>query len=464
MNGPAADPAPSALRLWPSHVGAQIIALVVLAALFTYVGNILIVRSFERPPDTARADMQSTNVLFAALPVLSDMAPDRRQSVVDLVNIMAPVLDLRLETKPDLPASAMRRDARGPFTELGVRGGQLYSLGMTETGDRRLDRIAVVFADGSGLYAQMPLPPQPPPSFWSPQQFMMGNWLILLVVVLPLALLWAVRSVSRPLRRFARAAEDFSIDGPHAPLPERGPEEIRVAARALNRMRDRVAAMATDRTRMLSAVGHDLRTPVTRMRLRAEFITDPDIRSGQLRDLERMDAMIDDALVFLRDGQVQGTRAAADLASLIQTLVDDFVDMGANVGFSGPDRMVCRVEADALGRAIENLVQNAIKFGTKVEVGLTALPPTTTGGPGQAEIRVEDDGPGIAADDRATMLKPFVTGDSARGGEAGGFGLGLSIAEAIVIAHGGQMVLDDSSLGGLLVRVVLPCPTVPVSA
>ncbi|MBU1176140.1 MAG: HAMP domain-containing protein [Alphaproteobacteria bacterium] len=457
------------VRFLPRRVGAQIAALVVMAALFTYIGNDLLIRSFDPRPNGG-GSMMNGNVLFAALPVMAEAAPAKRQAVVDLVNLMAPNLNLSFEAEMPVPENARplhgraeperqnqgappgeaRNDAAPGMDIDRFAGLRLYSLGTSTLDGDSFDQILVVFPDGSGLHAYMPLPPQPPSGWWFSPQFMMGNWLVLLVFVLPLALVWAVLSVSRPLRRFARAAEDFSFDGAYTPLPETGPEEIRVAARALNAMRSRIAVMAADRTRLLSAVGHDLRTPVTRMRLRAEFIPDAEIRAGQLRDLARMETMIDATLSYLRDGQAQGARAPTDLVSLLQAMIDDFADLGADISLSAPERLICTIDPDAFGRMIDNLVQNGLKFGSRVEMRLLAAADDSI------EIRVEDDGPGIREAERAEMLKPFVTGDASRSGNRDGFGLGLSIAEAVARAHGGTLTLGDSALGGLMARIVLP--------
>ena len=439
-------------RLVPRRIGAQIFVLVVVAALFTYAENAMLLRSFEGPSQGGHA-MSAGNIMFSALPILAETAPEKRQSIVDLVNLMAPELDMSLIPNVEIPATATEFGPEGEAPDnardapsLLRDTARLYRLGeVDEAQDERLSHTLAVLPDGTGIHALLPLPP----ALFSPK-FIIGNWLVLLVIILPAALIWGIVSVARPLRRFANAAEQFSIDGPYAPLPETGPEEIQVAARALNAMRNRIAIMTTDRTRMLSAVGHDLRTPVTRMRLRAEFIADADIRAGQLRDLARMEAMIDNTLSYLRDGQASGTRIPTDLASLMQTLIDDYADLESRVGLTTPERLVASVEPDAFRRMIENLVQNGLKFGARVEVTLVERDGNAI------EIRVEDDGPGIPGNKRREMLKPFVTGDAARRGERDGFGLGLSIAEAIARAHGGTLDLGESAHGGLLVRIVLP--------
>ena len=443
------------MRFLPRRVGAQIFALVIAAALFTYAENTLLLQRFDPPPNGGPA-MSAGNIMFSAMPILSETVPEKRQSIVDLVNLMAPALNMSIIPDVEIPATATQF---GPGTDAQATSdnppprrdmAKMYRLGeIVETANGRLSRTLAVLPDGTGIHALLPMPPEPPPALFSPQ-FMMGNWLVLLVIVLPAALIWGIVSVSRPLRRFADAAEEFSIDGPYAPLPETGPEEIQVAARALNTMRNRIAIMTADRTRMLSAVGHDLRTPVTRMRLRAEFIEDEDIRAGQLRDLARMETMIDNTLSYLRDGQAPGARAPNDLASLMQTLIDDYADLESEVGLTAPERLVATIEPDAFRRMIENLVQNGLKFGTRVEVTLMQRDDRSI------EIRVEDNGPGIPEAERLEMLKPFITGDSARSGNRSGFGLGLSIAEAIARAHGGALDLGESSLGGLQVRITLP--------
>ena len=157
----------------------------------------------------------------------------------------------------------------------------------------------------------------------------MSFTLLFVVVSVTLLGLWATRALRTPLSGFAKAAEGFSLDGTIAALPERGPEEIRAVARAFNRMRERIRKLVDDRTRLLAAMGHDLRTPITRLRLRSEFIADEDLRRQMLRDLDQMKAMTDGVLSFLRDGRAaRERRPSVDVASLLQTVCDQFADMG----------------------------------------------------------------------------------------------------------------------------------------
>lgn len=281
--------------------------------------------------------------------------------------------------------------------------------------------------------------------------FVSGLWtstLLFLVASVTLLGLWAGRALSSPLSAFARAAEDFSLNRSSEPLPENGPEEIRSAARALNRMRERVTALMNDRTRMLAAISHDLRTPITRLRLRSEYIEDPAQRTQTVRDLDQMQSMLESVLSLLRsESPVKPT--LVDVAALLQMVCEQFSDSGFAVTYSGPGRAAFVLRPDEVIRAVTNLVENATRFGTRIEVALSMIEDRLL-------IDVSDDGPGIPDERKAAMLEPFVRGEDARTmDETAGFGLGLSIAQAIVTAHGGTLELLDNAPKGLRVRLQL---------
>jgi signal transduction histidine kinase len=270
------------------------------------------------------------------------------------------------------------------------------------------------------------------------------------VVSVTLLSLWAARALTAPLSSFAKAAEDFSLNGAAAPLHERGPEEIRSVARALNRMRERITTLIDDRTKMLAAISHDLRTPITRMRLRAEFIEDEAHRSRMLRDLEQMRSMLEAVLSFLRNDRKLESMTLVDIASTLQLVTDQFADMGHKVAYDGPEHAMATVRPDDLHRSVTNLVENAVRYGAEATIRLRVSPDTAT-------IEVEDDGPGISDTRKEVMLEPFVRGDDARNmDEAAGFGLGLSIARTIATAHHGALSLNDRQPHGLIVRIQLP--------
>ncbi|WP_246721969.1 ATP-binding protein [Methylosinus sp. H3A] len=261
--------------------------------------------------------------------------------------------------------------------------------------------------------------------------------------------LWAAISLTRPLTNFANVVEGFGLDSVPAQLPEAGPEEVRKATRAFNRMQRRIAEMAAQRTRMLAAVSHDLRTPITRMRLRAEYLETGDTKAKLVRDLDQMEAMVCGCLTYLRGG-AQQEMVVLDLASLLQPVVDQFTDLGSIVRYNERSHISVRGNPDDLDRAFSNLLDNAVKYAENPEIELFERD-------GDAVVEVSDRGPGIPSDQREAMLEPFERGcaDTTAHAEEG-FGLGLAIARAIVEAHGGRLVLDERVGGGLIARVSLP--------
>ncbi len=262
--------------------------------------------------------------------------------------------------------------------------------------------------------------------------------------------LWAARQLAVPLAKFADAAERFTADTSSTPIVESGPLEVRRAARALNNMQARVLKLIADRTRMLAAVSHDLRTPITRLRLRAEDIENAELRSQILRDLGTMQNLVQSALSFLRGQGEQDAVVKADLPALLQTICDGFSDTGRALQYSGPAHLYVSCEPDQLMRAVENIIDNGLKFGRSVAVRVHQQ--------GQdAVIEIQDDGPGIADAEKLRVIEPFYRGDAARDLNKGdSFGLGLSIAHSIVERNGGKLELTDGRPAGLLARITLP--------
>ncbi len=259
-----------------------------------------------------------------------------------------------------------------------------------------------------------------------------------------------VRWLSRPLGAFARAAQSFSEGAAASPVAETGPREVRALARAFNDMQARIARLILDRTQALAAVSHDLKTPITRLRFRAEEIADPDLAGAVARDLDEMERMIDQTLAFLRGERRDEELRPVDLVTILETVADGLADRGAEVTLDVPDRAVIAGRRLALKRAFGNLAENAVKYGGKARISLVE-------GRDDLVVEIEDDGPGIAPGDRARALEPFVRLEPSRNVETGGFGLGLTIAASIVDGHGGTLaLLDGEGGGGLLVRVTLP--------
>ncbi|PWC81018.1 histidine kinase [Azospirillum sp. TSH100] len=273
-------------------------------------------------------------------------------------------------------------------------------------------------------------------------------------VILVVSLL-AARKAAAPLAGFAAAAERLSVDGQADPLREEGPRELRSAIRAFNRMQARLARFVTDRTQMLAAIGHDLRTPITRLRLRAELVDDPEMQRRMLADLDEMEAMISATLAFARDDAQREPRGRFDLADLLQSLCDDRVDAGHRALYDGPAHVVAEGRPVALRRALANLMDNAIKYGG----GFTVRLETGADGASQhrnALIHIDDDGPGIPEAEFEKVFAPFYRLERSRSRDTGGVGLGLSTARSIIRGHGGDVTLSNRSEGGLRATVTLP--------
>ncbi|MFM2044523.1 MAG: hypothetical protein RLY86_3099 [Pseudomonadota bacterium] len=261
---------------------------------------------------------------------------------------------------------------------------------------------------------------------------------------------WVLGFTTRPLRRFAAAANRLGVDMNAPSLDENGPREVRLAASAFNRMQTRLRAFVEDRTRMLAAISHDLRTPLTRMRLRAEFIDDDATREKMLEDLGEMESMIGSTLAFARDEAQQEEIQPLDLGRLVGRLVEDCRDAGHPVGYSPPSEpLPVMVRAVALRRAVGNILDNAVKYGNRADVALACGGDTVT-------IRIDDTGPGIPVEERENVFRPFYRLESSRSRDTGGTGLGLSVANDVIRAHGGEIRLENRVEGGLRVTLVLP--------
>jgi signal transduction histidine kinase len=261
--------------------------------------------------------------------------------------------------------------------------------------------------------------------------------------------IWSVKRLTAPLEVLARAADELGRDVHAAPLAEQGARELRQAAHAFNLMQARLQRFVQDRLQMTAAISHDLRTPITRLRLRAEFVEDEEQRRRMLADLDAMEAMIDATLAFARQDSSREAPANVDLVSLVEDLCEDRPDVTWHLGAGVESRLpfVCR--PIAIRRCLANLVDNAVKYGRRADVRLEESKEGVT-------ITVDDEGPGIPAADQERAFAPFVRLDTSRNAETGGVGLGLAIARGIARAHGGEVSLSNRAAGGLRAAITLP--------
>jgi len=304
--------------------------------------------------------------------------------------------------------------------------------------------VSVGLRDGRWLNVTAHVPR--PQGFWTPGA--LASIALMGIVILVLSL-WAVRRLTRPLRAVADAARRMGQDPRMDPLPETGSRELRAVAAAFNDMRERLARLVDNRTRLLAAISHDLRTPITTLRLRAEFVEDEDERARMLATLDDMEAMVRATLDFARDDVTTEEARSLDLRALVEALCDDLAATGRDVVVAEPptiEPLAIRGRPRALRRAVANLVQNACAYAGAARVSVEA-------GPGTWAVVVRDDGPGIPEEHLARVTDPFYRVEGSRARETGGIGLGLSIVQAVADAHGGRLILANRPEGGLEARL-----------
>lgn len=285
---------------------------------------------------------------------------------------------------------------------------------------------------------------------------------ILGTMVLSLALLMAalwlgIRRITGPLRRLAAAADTFGLDGTPPDLPPEGPREVRALSEALARMQRRLSDMIADRTRMLVALGHDLRSPITALRVRAEMVDDEETRERMVATLDEMREMVEATLAFARGVSRDQPMEETDLAALLEDIAGELSETGPPVVFTGVGPVVTALRRTPVRRALRNLMENAQRYGRGARVGLHR-------GERTAEITIDDDGPGIPPGELERVFDPFARLETSRSRETGGIGLGLSIARAILRAHGGDVALSNRSGGGLRATVTLPLAGGPAAS
>jgi len=275
--------------------------------------------------------------------------------------------------------------------------------------------------------------------------------------LIALALWVALGRLTGPLRRLAEMTARFGRGEATEPLPASGPEEVVNLTRAFNDMRDRIGRFVDDRTRLLAALGHDLRSPLTALRVRAEMVEDDENRERLVATIEEMQHMVEATLAFARGMAANEDAETLDLGDYVAALVSEMAEAGEAVTYSPSERSVkARLRPAATRRALRNLIGNAARYGERARVSIDA---TRNG----FAVVIEDDGPGIPPADMARVFDPFVRLENSRSRETGGSGLGLAIAQSIVQAQGGNIVLENLPAGGLRATVRLPMDAPPVA-
>lgn len=306
-------------------------------------------------------------------------------------------------------------------------------------------RASIRLQDGNWLNVASIL--RPPPGNWGGPgmiSFLASAVFIIVIVT------WLVRRTMRPLRDLTAAATAVGRGDRPPPVEETGPRDIRNLIAAFNTMRDRVDRFVNDRMHMLAALSHDLRTPLTTLRLRAEMLEDDEDRERFIATLEELEAMTEEVLAFIRSEAETEAAVPSDLNALAGAIVDEKAGADATVIFApAKDLAPIRCRPIAVKRALRNLIDNAVRFGTSVDVRIE-----TTGD--KVVLVILDDGPGMKDADLDRAFDPFVRLDPARGRDTGGVGLGLSISRSLARSHGGDVRLLNRPEGGLRAELILP--------
>lgn len=428
----------------PSGLIGRIFAILLLTILIEFGVSTLL---YERASQFSVRDDEARRLaehLVIARKLLAEQPQARRPRLAQELTTSRyevrwmPVLPAGLRTQPELDRiyeQVMLWEPSLVSSELRLR--------LTSQGRHALIVGAVSLPDSSWLYFR---------TREQVHQADLGSARILLALAPALALILIsgvlVRRMLLPMRRLAEAADRFGTGGIEE-VAEEGPKELRRVIGAFNRMQERIQRLIADRTQALAAVGHDMRTPLARLRLRADAIVDPDVHAAVETDIAEMEAMIGSLLAFLGGEGDMEAPTRVDLAVLCATIADDHADHGRDVEYDGPDHFELAVRPLMLKRALNNLVDNAMHYAGQCCIRLVPLP-------GAVALRVEDRGPGIPEEDLVRVMQPFVRLDDARSRDTVGFGLGLSIVARAVEAEGGAFRLANREGGGLCAEILLP--------
>lgn len=436
-------------RLMPRRIVLQIMLVMLSAMVAMFLVSLAIFRVTQPgPPEMGGANAIIKTSLAVAR--LNEIAAVERPALLSeiLPGDGNPKLTL-MDKGAQLPVLPAEPRHFWPFSPGDLGGGLKLAVAVQRVpGDDHEPAPILYFQLRDGSYVRAELQPRPGPPIFGDPIFLM---LVFAGISIVLLVLWVTKTLVRPLSELSVAVSSF---GHRSITPvliaEAGPTEVREAASAFNRMQRRIQDLIERRTRMLAAIGHDLRTPITRLRLRLELLPDGLQKQRSLADLELMETQLNGAMTFLRDGRTGEETTKVNLPSLLQGITDLYEDMGAKLSLNCEAGLTVEGRPSELHRALSNLIDNARRYDDRI--GLYAHLNEQ-----MIMIDVIDHGPGIAANDRARLMEPFERGDEARQLHHGGsFGLGLATTLAIAEAHGGTFELLETEGGGLTARIILP--------
>lgn len=448
-------------RLRPDTLAAQI-TLLILVAIVAF--QAIVILTFHILDVEGRRHIVDQSDYVASVILALDYVPvSERSDLIAEITDAAPYTSLSLQD--NAPPEIVTND-KTFLREIGHVKQFLWAnptvYAATDSRDGSSGFMAVALRKGGYALVSIAQGRKPQRSvwrwLWQPEPsvpFLLTPWALsatLFFICTSILIRWASKSIVSPLTGLAKSAEHFPSDKDYdSELMEQGPREVRELTRSINRMQQRIRAMIKTRTYVLAAVSHDLRTIITRLNLRTEFIEDEELRGKMRHDIQVMDAMLYKNLQFLRAENDKFDYSLLDLDSVLHTVADHFADMGGAVAYSGGAHQMIFGSMTEIQRIFTNLVENAVAHASAVRIVLSEPDQNTL------QIDVIDDGPGISDAEKISVFEPFVRGEPGRTmKEGGGFGLGLSIVLSLVKRHGGSITLIDHAPHGLIARVTLP--------
>lgn len=435
-------------KLLPDSIAGRAVAVLLIGLSISHLASIATYHVDSPAMERAHADGIADR-LVAARSVLAATNEDARAQMATLLSTD----DLKLSLTTDARAAAVadpaatarlkdRLDGRLPAPDVD----KAFAERREDHEGVLVTRMSVPLTAGQWVLGDYL---EPPVVETSSQSLLLSTGVMATAVLILSAMM--IRLALAPLRTLGRAAERLGVDVTAPPMAEDGPREIRQAAHAFNGMQARIKSLIDERTQMLAALSHDLRTSLTVMHLRTEFIEDDDLRDKLQANISDMEKIVVSTLALLRDEQGGAERKQIDLAELVRSLCADLADAGQKVSYSGLDAAVLTCRPTVLKRGFTNLIDNALKYGNEARVSLER----------QGEwllFRVADSGPGIPDAEMMKVFTPFYRIEPSRNQDTGGFGLGLAIVRSAARLHGGDVALENLNGGGLRVTLSLAAP------
>ena len=453
------------MKLWPRTLGVQLIVVTAAAVLLSNLAVALYFQLGTERLNEVNLNERAIDRAASTSTVLSVVPARAREDAAKGMNTGVWTFRL-LRGKPQMPAmteeearlaARLRNALPEAKANQPVSAKYVYNVLQPAAIGRPMRRQRVTALQfllpvvrGTALEATYYRPPAPE---WPAEVTIAA---IAAIIIASAAAAYIARRVARPLSALEHAAAIAARGGTPPPVPEEGPDDVRNAAKAFNQMTDRVTRTMESQRQLLSAVGHDLRTPLTAMRINLEFVEDTELRERLTANLNELQALTESVLSAARGAGGESKRNI-DLSALVESLCADLDDLGEPVTWHAHKPAPLKCRPDEIRRAVRNLVENAVAYGHRAEVQIQETQEAY-------EILVEDEGPGIPDAEQGRVFEPFVRLETSRNSETGGTGLGLTLVKAIAQGHGGGVALENREEGGLRARLTLPRENVTAMA